>query len=50
MNRDDPPATLHFRIEPEHRQMLEAIARDERTTVSQLLRRIIAEWIAKTIS
>jgi hypothetical protein len=36
---------LHFRIGPDDRRVLEDVARHERTTVSQLARKIVAEWI-----
>ena len=46
MTRTDPvPPALHFRIEPDDRRTLESVARHERTTVSQLLRKIVADWI-----
>ena len=38
-------AALHFRIDQADRRVLEAVARHERTTVSQLARKIVAEWI-----
>jgi hypothetical protein len=46
MSREQPlPPALHFRIEPADRRALERIARHERTTVSQLLRKMVADWL-----
>jgi uncharacterized protein (DUF1778 family) len=40
-------ANLHLRLEPDERDALEAAARADDRTVSQLARKIISEWLAK---
>jgi uncharacterized protein (DUF1778 family) len=40
-------ANLHLRLEPAERAALEAAAREDDRSVSQLARRIISEWLAK---
>jgi len=40
-------ASLNIRIDPDERAALEAAAREDDRTMSQLARRIIMEWLAK---